>query len=59
MITLDACSFYNDIAVYSDFGGIAIEESEGTRIAAALGNSKAAILQNHGLLLVFLSPSFY
>ena len=34
------------------FTGVVLDTSEGERIAAALGNSKAAILQNHGLLTV-------
>jgi ribulose-5-phosphate 4-epimerase/fuculose-1-phosphate aldolase len=49
-LTQDACAFYNDHALYADFGGVAVELDEGERIARALGNKKAAILQNHGLL---------
>jgi ribulose-5-phosphate 4-epimerase/fuculose-1-phosphate aldolase len=52
MITQDACQFYNDHAVYNDFGGLVVERDEGTRIAQALGKNKAAILQSHGLLTV-------
>jgi len=51
-ITQDVCAFYNDHAVYTDFGGVAFELDEGARIAKALGNNKAVILQNHGLLTV-------
>lgn len=51
-ITQDVCAFYNDHAVYEDFGGVAIEVDEGRRIATALGQNKAAILQNHGILTV-------
>jgi ribulose-5-phosphate 4-epimerase/fuculose-1-phosphate aldolase len=51
-ITQDACAFYNDHALYDDFGGVAFELDEGRRIAKALGPNKAAILQNHGLLTV-------
>ncbi|MGL4576047.1 MAG: class II aldolase/adducin family protein [Burkholderiaceae bacterium] len=51
-ITQDACAFYTDHAIYTDFGGVAVELDEGARIAAALGNKKAAILQNHGLITV-------
>lgn len=51
-ITQDACAFYDDHAVYDDFGGVALEDEEGKRIAAALGKNKAAILQNHGLITV-------
>lgn len=36
--------------VYKQFNGIVLAEEEGKNIAAALGNKKAALLQNHGLL---------
>ena len=49
-ITQDSCAFYTDHAVYTDFGGVAVELDEGERIARAIGTKKAAILQNHGLL---------
>jgi ribulose-5-phosphate 4-epimerase/fuculose-1-phosphate aldolase len=51
-ITQDACAFYEDHAVFADFTGVVYETSEGQRIAQALGNRKAAILRNHGLLTV-------
>ena len=51
-ISQDACAFYNDHALYEDYGGVAIELSEGQQIVQALGRHKAAILQNHGLLTV-------
>jgi ribulose-5-phosphate 4-epimerase/fuculose-1-phosphate aldolase len=51
-ITQDACAFFEDHVVFEDFTGVVHETSEGQRIAKALGNYKAAILQNHGLLTV-------
>jgi len=51
-LTQDACAFYGDHAVFEEFGGVAVEMDEGTRIAQAIGKKKAAILQNHGLLTV-------
>lgn len=51
-ITQDSCAFYQDLSLYSDYGGVAFGLSEGQRIANALGKKKAAILQNHGLLTV-------
>src|SRR5215470_3947183 len=51
-ITQDACAFFEDHVVFEDFTGVVYETSEGERIAKALGNRKAAILQNHGLLTV-------
>jgi ribulose-5-phosphate 4-epimerase/fuculose-1-phosphate aldolase len=51
-INQDVLAFYQDLALYSDYGGVAVEMSEGQRIAEALGSKKAAILRNHGLLTV-------
>jgi len=51
-ITQDACDFYEDHAVYTDFNGVVVDLDEGRNIASALGRHKAAILQNHGLLTV-------
>lgn len=51
-LTQDACAFYGDHAVYDDFGGVVVELDEGARIAQALGQKKAAVLANHGLLTV-------
>jgi ribulose-5-phosphate 4-epimerase/fuculose-1-phosphate aldolase len=51
-ITQDVCAFYNDHALYDDFGGVVVELDEGQRIAEAIGKHKAAILQNHGLITV-------
>ncbi|MGA3845579.1 class II aldolase/adducin family protein [Ralstonia nicotianae] len=51
-LTQDVCAFYEDHALYDDFGGVVVELDEGQRIAQALGGNKAAILQNHGLLTV-------
>jgi ribulose-5-phosphate 4-epimerase/fuculose-1-phosphate aldolase len=51
-ITQDACAFFEDHVVFEDFTGVVHQTGEGERIAKALGNHKAAILQNHGLLTV-------
>ncbi len=51
-VTQDACAFYEDHVLFDDFTGVVLDSSEGERIAAALGDHKAAILQNHGLLTV-------
>ena len=51
-ITQDACAFFEDHALFDDFTGVVYETSEGERIARALGERKAAILRNHGLLTV-------
>ena len=52
MMTQDSLRFYKSHAVYDNFGGAVLDREEGKRIAKALGNGKAAILQNHGLLTV-------
>lgn len=48
--TQDTCAFYDDLALYDNFGGIVLGPEEGLQIAEALGQKKAAILANHGLL---------
>lgn len=48
--TQDSCLFYNDHTVYDSFGGVVFQAEEGRNIARALGDKKALILQNHGLL---------
>src|SRR6478672_5089928 len=49
-LTQDACAFFEDHALFDDFTGVVLDLSEGKRIAAALGEKKAVILANHGLL---------
>src|SRR5580704_4991595 len=51
-ITQDVCAFYEDHCLFADFTGVVYETSEGERIAEALGDRKAVILRNHGLLTV-------
>ena len=51
-ITQDACAFFEDHALFDDFTGVVLDLEEGKRIGAALGDTKAVILRNHGLLTV-------
>jgi len=51
-LSQDSCAFYNDHTVYNNYGGVAFELDEGTRIAQSLEHYKAVILQNHGILTV-------
>ncbi|MEM6321162.1 MAG: class II aldolase/adducin family protein [Bacteroidota bacterium] len=51
-LTQDSCAFYEDHSIYSEYTGVVLDTSEGDRIGAALGQNKAVILQNHGLLTV-------
>ncbi len=51
-LTQDACAFYEDHALFEDYSGVVLDPKEGSRIADILGNKKAIILCNHGLLTV-------
>ncbi len=51
-ITQDSCAFYGDHAVFDDYSGVVLDLEEGKRIAHALGDNKAVVLRNHGLLTV-------
>src|SRR5437879_10619654 len=51
-ITQDACAFFEDQGLFDDYTGVVLDVEEGKRIAAALGDNKAVILRNHGLLTV-------
>ncbi|KLP02469.1 related to novobiocin biosynthesis protein novR [Fusarium fujikuroi] len=51
MLNQDSCMFYNDLAVYANFGGVVFAKEEGMRLADTLGPTKKnLILQNHGIL---------
>lgn len=51
-LTQDACIFHDDHVLFDDYTGVVDDPDEGDRIAAVLGDRKAAILANHGLLTV-------
>ena len=51
-ITQDACMFWDDHGLFDAFSGVVYDLDEGKRIAHALGDGKAVVLQNHGLLTV-------
>ena len=51
-ISQDSCFFYQQHALFDTFSGIVLDSSEGERIAQALGDKRAVILQNHGILTV-------
>jgi len=51
-ITQDSCAFYQDHILFDVFNGVVLDMSEGELLAERLGNKKAAILQNHGLITV-------
>jgi ribulose-5-phosphate 4-epimerase/fuculose-1-phosphate aldolase len=50
-ISQDACAFYEDqVVIGKNAGAVAVEEKSGVGIAAAMGNHRAILHQNHGLL---------
>jgi len=49
-LSQDSCAFYQDHALFDDFSGVVLETDEGFRIAKVLGDKKAVILKNHGIL---------
>lgn len=51
-LTQDACAFYDDFGVYDTYTGVVLDREEGRRIGTALGDKKAIILRNHGMLTV-------
>ncbi len=51
-LTQDACAYFEDHAVFEDFNGVVFDTLEGRQIAETLGDRKAVILKNHGLLTV-------
>lgn len=51
-LTQDACAFYEDHGLFNDYTGVVLDIEEGQRIGQALGDYKAVILRNHGLLTV-------
>jgi len=51
-ITQDVCAFHEDHALFDDYTGVVLDLEEGKRIGDALGDNKAVILRNHGLLTV-------
>ncbi|MBW4615620.1 MAG: class II aldolase/adducin family protein [Desmonostoc vinosum HA7617-LM4] len=51
-LTQDSCAFYEDHALYDDYTGVVVDISEGQQIAETLGEKKALILRNHGILTV-------
>lgn len=52
MLNQDVCNLFGAQAVYAEYGGLAVGGDEGMKIAKALGQNKACILMNHGLLTV-------
>ena len=47
-----ALKFYGQIEYYDEFSGLALDESEGDRLAKALSNKRILFMANHGILIV-------
>jgi ribulose-5-phosphate 4-epimerase/fuculose-1-phosphate aldolase len=48
-VDMNTARFYGDLAIDPNCGGIADDDAEGTRIAAALGDCSVLLMANHGL----------
>jgi ribulose-5-phosphate 4-epimerase/fuculose-1-phosphate aldolase len=51
-LTQDSCAFYEHIGVHDSYTGVVLDPEEGRRIGESLGQNKAVILRNHGMLTV-------
>jgi ribulose-5-phosphate 4-epimerase/fuculose-1-phosphate aldolase len=51
-ITQDGCAFYEDHVFFDETRVLVTDTNEGRMLATALGQYKAAILRNHGLITV-------
>lgn len=47
-----ALKFHGRVAVDEEYNGLALDEAEGDRIAAAMGEADIAFLKNHGVMVV-------
>jgi len=48
----NAVMFYGDVAYEADYGGLALDVTEGERLARALGSKSVLFMRNHGVLVV-------
>ena len=51
MCTQNALRYHGRIAYDEEYGGLALDESEGDRICAAMGDADIAFLGNHGIIV--------
>ncbi|HZS81670.1 MAG TPA: aldolase [Stellaceae bacterium] len=51
-ISQSAMRFWGEVAYYDDYNGLVLDEAEGDRIAAALGEKRVLFLANHGVIVV-------
>jgi len=50
MLDQNACAFYDDQALFSEYDGIVATLDQAEAMARAIGDKRVAILQNHGLI---------
>jgi ribulose-5-phosphate 4-epimerase/fuculose-1-phosphate aldolase len=48
-INQNALRFHRQIAYHDDYGGLALDQDEGDRLAAALGDRRILFMANHGI----------
>ncbi len=46
-----ALKFYGRMVVDEDYGGLALDEAEGDRIAASMGDADVVFMRNHGVMV--------
>ena len=51
MVTQNALRFYGRVAYDDDYNGLALDEAEGDRLAALLGDRDVLFLANHGVIV--------
>ena len=47
-----ALKFYGRTAVDEEYGGLALDEAEGDRIAASIGEADIVFMRNHGIMVL-------
>ena len=53
MLDQNACRYYGRIAYDRDYSGMALDDTEGERVASLLGDDKSVLfLGNHGVMVV-------
>jgi ribulose-5-phosphate 4-epimerase/fuculose-1-phosphate aldolase len=51
-ISQDACAFFEDQGMLTDYTGVVLDAEEGKHLATALGPHKSVVLRNHGIVTV-------
>jgi ribulose-5-phosphate 4-epimerase/fuculose-1-phosphate aldolase len=52
MAVQSALGFYDEVAYDADYNGLAFDQTEGERLARALGDKSVLMMSNHGVLVV-------